>query len=202
MSYFDGFTPTYTFQLRIERDDRIILDTAIAAKGDADGVAKAKKTIQRLLNEYTPVIKPPVQAKDPEPEQTAPALPEPENSGGSAQDPDDDPPVPEETAEPLPPPRTHERPPQGARGVLRLHCRACGNTFGTFLRDYQTEIACRCGQPIDLTAPLAMYRFNCPYCEKESWGRTNLEDPEITVRCKCGGDVDLRWNPKAREYQN
>lgn len=45
---------------------------------------------------------------------------------------------------------------------------------------------CKCGHPIDLTAPLARYRFTCPYCEKESWGQTNLEDPDITVRCKCG----------------
>lgn len=198
MSYFDGFTPTYTFQLRIERDDRIILDTAIAARADADGVAKAKKTIQRLLNEYTPVIKPPVQAKDAEPEQAAPVLPEPEDSGTPDQDPDDDPPVAEETAEPLP----NEKPPQGARGLLRLHCKECGNIFGTFLRGYQTEVACRCGQPIDLTAPLARYHFTCPCCEHEGYGKTNLETPGIEVRCKCGCDVNLLRNPKAREYQN
>jgi len=47
---------------------------------------------------------------------------------------------------------------------------------------------------------VARYRFTCPYCEKESWGLTNLEDPNITIRCKCGGDVDLRWVPKAKEY--
>ena len=29
-----------------------------------------------------------------------------------------------------------------------------------------------------------------------------LEDPEITIRCKCGGDVDLQWAPKAKEYRN
>ncbi len=31
---------------------------------------------------------------------------------------------------------------------------------------------------------------------------TNLEDPEITIRCKCGMDVDVIWAPKAKEYQN
>lgn len=86
--------------------------------------------------------------------------------------------------------------------MLRLRCKECGNTFGIFLREYQTEVLCRCGHSIDLTAPLAKYHFTCPYCEREKFGKTNLEDPEITVRCNCGGDVDLRWNPKAREYQN
>lgn len=52
-----------------------------------------------------------------------------------------------------------------------------------------------------LTIPLARYRFNCPYCGKETWGQTNLEDPEITTRCKCGGNVKLRWDSKAKEYQ-
>ena len=102
MSLFDGFAPTYTFRLQIERSDRTILDTTITTKVDANEVAKAKKTIQRLLNEYIPVIKPPVQVKAPELEQTAaPALSEPEDSGGPAQNPDDDPPVAEETAEPF-----------------------------------------------------------------------------------------------------
>ena len=53
------------------------------------------------------------------------------------------------------------------------------------MRSRQSEIACRCGYHIDLTAPLARYRFICPYCEKETWGRTNLEDPEITEEFIC-----------------
>lgn len=199
MNLFDGITPSYTFRLKIEQGDRIVLDTAIVTRADTDEITKAKKTVQRLLNEYTPAIKPSVPALNPEVEQTAAlVLPELEISGCPSQDPDNDPPEEEVTAEQLP----HEKPPQGARGLLRLHCKECGKIFGTFLRGYQTEVACRCGHRIDLTAPLARYRFTCPYCEKETWGLTNLEDPEITVRCKCGGDVDLRWNPKAREYQN
>lgn len=71
------------------------------------------------------------------------------------------------------------------------------------MRERQSEVDCRCGHHIDLTAPLARYRFTCPYCEKEAWGKTNLEDPEITARCPgCGEEVKMRWNPSEREYQN
>ena len=112
----------------------------------------------------------------------------------------------EETPEKTPTPagggQTSDKRSEGAKGLLRLYCRECGNTFGTFLKERQSEITCRCGHQIDLTAPLALYRFTCPYCQHEGWGKTNSEDPEITIRCKCGGDVDLRWVPKAKEYQN
>lgn len=205
MSIFDGLTQTYTFQLRIERNGQTILDTAIAAKPNAAEMAKVKKTIQRLLNEYTPAIQPSKPTTAPEPVQPdTPAQPEPEGQGGpaQAQEMEQQPEGPAEDAVPQGAGPAHERPPQGTRGLLRLRCGECGSTFGTFLRDFQTEITCKCGQPIDLTAPLARYHFICPYCEKETRGRTNLEDPEITIRCKCGGDIDLRWNPKEREYQN
>lgn len=43
MSIFDGFMPTYTFRLQIERNDRGILDTSITAKGDADEISKANQ---------------------------------------------------------------------------------------------------------------------------------------------------------------
>lgn len=196
----------YTFRLQIERNDRIILDTAIAATANAGEIAKVKKTIQKLLNEYTPTTQPSKPTTAPEPVPPDPPAPtEPEGQEGPAQA-QETAQQPEGPAEAAAPPQndglTHEQPPQGAKGLLRLRCRECGNIFGTFLRDPQTEITCKCGHRIDLTAPLARYRFTCPYCEKEGWGRTNLEGPEITIRCKCGGDVDLRWNSKAREYQN
>lgn len=200
MSYYDGFTPTYTFSLCIERSDRTIIDTTIIAKATADEIARAKRTVQRLLTEYTPTIKAPEQVPTPPPESDTPALPEPEAQDPAADQRQDEPAeaaAPPQSAAPVP-----AKKPEGARGLLRLRCPECSNTFGTYLRDYQTEIQCKCGHHIDLTAQLARYRFTCPYCEKETWGQTNLEDPEITIRCKCGGDVDLRWNPKAREYQN
>ena len=66
-------------------------------------------------------------------------------------------------------------------------------TFGAYIKR---------GHHIDLTIPLARYHFTCPYCEKKTFGRTNLEDPNITIRCKCGGSIDLCWVPKAKEYRN
>ena len=187
MSYYDGFTPTYTFSLCIERSDRVLVDTTVEVKATAEEIAKAKKTIQRLMNEYAPVAKAPTPAPEPaelDPENQAPIdptdLPEPEPAAA-------------------PPP---EKKPEGARGLLHLHCKECGRAFTTFLREYQTGMDCKCGHQIDLTVPLAAFAYTCPYCEQTRWGKTNLEDPEITVRCKCGGDVNLRWVPKSREYQN
>ena len=49
MSYYDGFTPTYTFSLCIERSDRVLVDTTVEVKATAEEIAKAKKTIQRLM---------------------------------------------------------------------------------------------------------------------------------------------------------
>lgn len=192
MSYYDGLAPNYTFSLRIERNDRVIIATTLESKATAEEVAKAKKTIQRLLNEYTPAVVPAAPTQDPE---QAPSIPEPDVS---AQAPAAD--QPEEPAEVTPAPDS--KPAEGARGLLRLYCRECGNIFGTYLKERRSEMLCRCGHSIDLTVPLARYRFTCPYCEKEAWGQTNLEEPEITVRCKCGRDINLEWVSKVREYRN
>ena len=181
MSFSIELPQTYTFSLCIDRGGRTIVDTTVEVPDTREGIAKARRTIQRLMNEYAPT----------------PKAPEPAGLNPESQPPAD-PLLAAETAPASPP----EKKPEGARGLLQLHCKECGRTFGTFLREHQTEVDCKCGHQIDLTTPLARYRFTCPYCEKETWGQTNLEDPEITIRCKCGGDVDLRWNPKAREYQN
>ncbi len=42
MSYYDGFTPTYTFSLYIERSDRVLVDTTVEVKATAEEIAKAK----------------------------------------------------------------------------------------------------------------------------------------------------------------
>lgn len=177
MSYYDGFAPVYTFHLCIARDDGEIIRTAITAKADPSEIAKAKKDIRRLLDAYSPKF----------PAHPAPA-----------------PDIPLPVAEPVEDtPAQDQAPkakPEGARGLLRLRCPECGKNFGTYLKDPQPSVPCRCGHHIDLTAPLARYRFTCPYCEKETWGLTNLEDPDIVIRCKCGKDVGLRWMPDAKEY--
>lgn len=89
MNIFDTLNTTYTFRLQIERNDRTILETAIAAKADAAEVAKAKKAIQRLLNEYTPAIQSPKPVPAPEPAQadTQPQA-EPEAQDSPAQAPE------------------------------------------------------------------------------------------------------------------
>ena len=193
MSLFNGLTPIYIFRIQIELEGKMVLDTSITTKDSREDLIKTKKTVRRLLDEYAPL--PPVLTPAPD----IPPTPEPE-----AQDPAADQRQDEQPEEAPAPGGGHvsDKPPEGVRGLIRLRCQECGSTFGTYLKERQSEITCRCGHHIDLTAPLARYRFTCPYCEKETWGRTNLEDPEITIRCKCGGDVDLRWNPKEREYQN
>jgi len=190
MSFSIKLPQTCTFSLHIDQGDRTLVDTTIEVNTTAKDIAKAKKTIRRLMNEYAPVIETPRAAA------SEPVPPEP-NLGSQAPIAPTN--LPEPEAAPVPPP---EKKLEGVRGLLQLHCKECGRTFGTFLREPQTEVLCKCGHSIDLTAPLARYRFTCPYCEREGFGKTNLEDPEITIRCKCGGDVDLHWVPKAREYQN
>ncbi len=77
-SYCGRLTPTCTFRLQIQESDRTILDTAITTKANADEIAKAKKSVRRLLDEYAPIIKTPEPVPAPVPETDTPALPEPE----------------------------------------------------------------------------------------------------------------------------
>jgi len=200
MNIFGRTIPTYTFRLRIERSEQTILDTTIGSAISADEVAKAKKNIRRLLDEYAPTIK--AQGELPTEIQKAETPTPSETNSRTDEVPANQEVQHTEPAAPQSAAQVPEQKPDGAKGLLCLGCSECGNTFGTFLREHQTEIDCKCGHSIDLTVSLAKYRFTCPYCEKETWGRTNLEDPDITVRCKCGENVNLRWNPKAKEYQN
>ena len=48
MSYYDGFTPTYAFSLRIERSDRVLVDTTVEVKGTTEEIAKAKETTPNI----------------------------------------------------------------------------------------------------------------------------------------------------------
>lgn len=181
MSFSIELPQTYTFSLCIDRGGHTIVDTTVEVPDTREGITRAKRTVQRLMNEYAPT----------------PKAPEPTGMNPESQLPTD--PLPEAEAAPTSSP---EKKPEGARGLLRLHCPECGNSFGTFLREYQTEVECKCGHQIDLTTPLALYRFTCPYCQHEGWGKTNSEAPEIEVQCKCREMVTVRWNRDAREYQN
>ena len=90
----------------------------------------------------------------------------------------------------------------GVRGTVQLLCGGCGSTIGTFLKNRQAEFRCKCGDSIDLTRPLARFEYTCPYCEAKIRGLTNMEEPDITIKCRCGSPVDLQWVPKIREYRN
>lgn len=86
-----------------------------------------------------------------------------------------------------------------AYGVLRLRCPKCGDVFGRFLREASASVTCRCGGEVQLDN-LTRYEFTCPCCDFEAHGRTNLEDPEITVPCKCGNPVTMEWDRNKRMY--
>lgn len=181
MSFSIELPQTYTFSLCIDRGGHTIVDTTVEVPDTREGITRAKRTVQRLMNEYAPTPKAPDPAGlNPESQPPADLLPAAETA-------------------PTPPP---EKKSEGARGLLRLHCPECGNTFGTFLREYQTEIECKCGHHIDLTGQLGRYHATCPYCQHESWGKTNSEEPVVEVQCKCKEMIRLQWVPEAREYQN
>ena len=103
-------------------------------------------------------------------------------------------------AEPKPKRIQRKEVPKGtAYGVLRLRCPKCGDVFGRFLREPSASVTCRCGGEVQLDN-LTRYEFTCPCCDFEARGRTNLEDPEITVPCKCGNPVTMKWDRNKRMY--
>lgn len=85
-----------------------------------------------------------------------------------------------------------------------LCCPKCKDEFVQFLREPQTVHECRkCGAKIPLDA-LARFEYTCPDCKKTSYGRTNIEDAEITNQkfsCVCGRSIPkLTWDPVKHCY--
>ena len=181
----------HTFHLCIERGGDTVLNTVISA--DGGDVQKAKRTIQKLLNDFTPgggkPGRTPIQA---DPAGTAEQAREDRETAEEA-------PLPEPAPETV---RERQDGQSGVRGALQLLCGGCGRTIGTFLKNRQEEFRCKCGNSIDLTKPLARFEYTCPYCEAKIFGLTNMEEPDVTIKCRCGSPVDLRWVPKIREYRN
>lgn len=138
-----------------------------------DGVKdteNAKRMLQRALEEYFP--------SEGQEEDALCGVQE-ENAAGQA----------------VPPVRT-----SGVKGAMMLRCKACGKTFGTFLKEPKREFLCNCGQCIDLTGNLDEYRYVCPGCGQTRYGKTNLEDAVMEDRCSCGSTAILTWDPEERRY--
>ena len=189
----------YTFRLCVAQDGRSIVDMTVGANAVPEEISKAKKTIQRLLNEFAPIatIPPPASPAplEPEPDEE----PEPVEAQPSAES--------EQPAgvAPAPAQAVIRRPKasgmEGAKGLVILYCETCGGIFGTFLKGAKQEFTCKCGSRIDLTKPMARFRYTCPCCEKVTWGTTNVEEPSFETRCICGNSVMLTWVSKDKEYR-
>lgn len=96
--------------------------------------------------------------------------------------------------------KSKKKPYAGASGVLRLVCPVCHKFFGTFLHVPQVSIGCHCGVTISLEG-LRDFRYDCGCCGRNSYGKTNLEEPEITIPCKCGNPMTLRWDDAKSIYE-
>lgn len=59
MSFSIELPQTYTFSLCIDRGDHTIVDTTVEVPDTREGITRAKKTVQRLMNEYAPIPKVP-----------------------------------------------------------------------------------------------------------------------------------------------
>lgn len=95
-------------------------------------------------------------------------------------------------------------PPVGAKGLMLLRCPKCKDEFVQFLREPQVAHECRkCCAKIPLGA-LARFEYTCPDCKKTSYGRTNIDDAEITNQkfsCVCGRSIPkLTWDPVKHCY--
>ena len=161
----------YSFQLSIEQDRESILEITVGTADSTESVAKAKATIQQMLNDFTPAF-----------------------SSGGPQSPQ----KPTKIAEAEQVPAADSG---GIKGFVLIRCEKCGRVFRSFLRSPQKMLSCKCGNHIDLTAPLTGFEYTCESCGKKNWGSTNIEDDSIEVRCLCGEQAELYWSSEDKEYQ-
>lgn len=96
--------------------------------------------------------------------------------------------------------KNNRKPVSGARGLLRLRCKCCGREFGTFLHIPQVSIGCHCGATISLEG-LCAYEFDCECCGVHTYGLTNMTDADLTIPCRCGNPITMRWDPSTRRYK-
>ncbi|MDE7243282.1 MAG: hypothetical protein K2O18_04795 [Oscillospiraceae bacterium] len=165
----------YSFQLSIEQDRESILEVTVGAEDSLESAAKAKATIQQLLNDFMPEFS----ARPPQEKPQNPTKPSKIAGAeeGAASD------------------------SGGAKGFVLIRCEKCGNIFRSFLRSPQKMLSCKCGNHIDLAVPLAGFEYTCERCGRKNFGSTNIEDPSIEVRCSCGEQAELDWVSADKEYQ-
>ncbi len=181
----------WTFHLCLERGGETVLDTEIGAWSPEE-TEQALEAVRQLLDRFGPEAPvgpaayggPSRNCQTPEEPQTAaeePAAEEPaaEEAGVEA-----------ESAK------------AGAGGLLTLRCESCGSVFTTWLVEPKRTFLCKCGGELDLTVPLARFRYHCPNCGKTRFGRTNVDRPTLEVRCGCGSPISLTWVPKLRMYRD
>lgn len=174
----------YSFQLSIEQDRESILELTVGAEDTAESVAKAKKTVQELLDEYVLRIQ-------------NEFVPRPEGAAGTFSVSSEEPPKNQKlqkSAKIAEVVQEKASGSSGTKGFVIIRCEKCGNVFRSFLRGPQKELSCKCGHHIDLTVPLANFEYTCE-CGKKNWGKTNVEDASIEVRCSCGKRKVLDWAP-------
>lgn len=195
MSFSIEVPQTYTFSLCIDRGDRTLVDITVEVEATAEEIAKAKRTIQRLMDEYALDAK--TSAPTPEPDPIDPIDLPPELEATEEEPPAD--------IIPAPAPAVIRKQSafreKGAKGLMLLYCKSCGDIFSTFLKDPRQEFTCKCGSRIDLTGPMVRFQYICPCCEKRTYGKTNVEEPSFEAWCLCGNRVMLTWVPKEKEYR-
>ena len=213
---------TYTARLVVSAGYQDRLDMSINCE-NAQQLLRARNTISDQLNTYIAEFA--IQsglnampAKDPNGEALQEVIEESVEKAKAAaeetEDPDDEsgedaveePQTEESAPAPEPPPLAAEDPkppqvPEGAKGLMKLKCKGCGDNFVAFLRERQVTWVCRkCGYTIPLTNT-ALFEFDCPTCGRHAFGRTNIEDADFTFPCGgCGTEINLTWNRKARRY--
>lgn len=95
--------------------------------------------------------------------------------------------------------------PQGAKGLMLLHCPGCGHTFKHFSKDFAEAAKCFCGAEVPLL-DTARFEFTCNRCGKLTFGRTNIEAASVdagALHCACSApSPEMRWDPKVRKFHN
>ena len=90
---------------------------------------------------------------------------------------------------------------EDAGGDVNRCLSCCMREGPAVIDDESRRIAYGAKIPLDA---LARFEFTCPACKKVSYGRTNIEDAEITNQkfsCVCGRSIPkLTWNPAKRCY--